>query len=63
MNGSYEIEFKGRGKKQNGVRGDKHPGVGNTGKCSQSLFASSPTLLLSRFMEPGTFPRRKETEN
>lgn len=36
VNGSYEIEFKGRGKKQNGVRGDKQLGVGNTGNCSQS---------------------------
>ena len=63
MNGSYEIEFKGGGNKNNGIRGDKRRGGRKYMKLLPVPLASSPTVLPSRFMKPGPFPQRKEAEN
>lgn len=65
MNGSYEIEFKGGGKKQNGIRGDKRRGVGNTWNCSQCPSLPAQQSYRVDLWNQGRFPsgRRQRTES
>lgn len=59
VNGSYEIELKGRGRSRG--RGDKHQrGAGSTWNCSQGPLL--PAQQACYVYETGAFPQQKEAE-